>query len=126
MQYAETDVVAKYGVNPASWKVPNVRTLVKPLLGLFYAEPGSKRWKAALDIVLKQVRACCQAGMPTAHSMVRIRQLLRETSWSGQGGQSRLVQEGICCAVRQTGVLGQTPHGLAVSPSQVGDAPASR
>lgn len=62
MQYAETDVVAKYGVNAASWKVPNVRTLVKPLLGLFYAEPGSKRWKAALDVVLKQVRPWIHGG----------------------------------------------------------------
>jgi hypothetical protein len=32
-----------------------VRLLLKPLLGLFYAGPGSKKWKAAVDAVLKQV-----------------------------------------------------------------------
>ncbi|GAX83434.1 hypothetical protein CEUSTIGMA_g10859.t1 [Chlamydomonas eustigma] len=47
-------IMGKFGIRSDGHMEPNVRLLFKPLLGLFHAEPGSKRWKAAVDGVLKQ------------------------------------------------------------------------
>ena len=42
-------------------KDPGVRLLVKPLLNLFHGEAGSKRWKNAVDGLLKEVRELIRA-----------------------------------------------------------------
>eukprot|EP00955_Chlamydomonas_euryale_P104122 365542-Chlamydomonas_euryale.AAC.8 len=49
------DMLGKWGKKGNGQSDPSVRTLAKPLLMLFYAEPGSKRWKAAVDAELKKV-----------------------------------------------------------------------
>lgn len=43
----------RWGIKPDGHRSPSVRALVKPLLGLFHGEPGCKRWKNAVDALLK-------------------------------------------------------------------------
>ncbi|KAG6545104.1 hypothetical protein Mapa_013428 [Marchantia paleacea] len=45
--YADS-TIGKYGPHR-----PNIRTLVKPLVHLFHAEPGASRWRRAVDETLK-------------------------------------------------------------------------
>ena len=42
-------ILGRFGTKPDGHRVPNVRAVVKPLLGLFHGERNSKKWKAALD-----------------------------------------------------------------------------
>ncbi|KAL4452462.1 hypothetical protein ABPG75_008124 [Micractinium tetrahymenae] len=41
-------------------KSPNVRTLVKPLLGMFHGEPRAKKWRAEVDAALKTATCVSQ------------------------------------------------------------------
>lgn len=51
-EYADA-MVGKFYVKPDGHKVPSVRTMVKPLLGMFAGEPRGKKWRAAVDAALK-------------------------------------------------------------------------
>ncbi|KXZ44463.1 hypothetical protein GPECTOR_67g303 [Gonium pectorale] len=51
-EYAEP-MVGRWHVKADGHADPSVRTLMRPLLNLFHGEPGCKRWKAAVDDVLK-------------------------------------------------------------------------
>jgi tRNA-dihydrouridine synthase A len=51
-KYADA-MVGRYCVKPDGHKVPSVRTMVKPLLGMFAGEPRGKKWRAAVDVALK-------------------------------------------------------------------------
>jgi len=57
------DMLGKWGKKGNGQSDPSVRTLAKPLLMLFYAEPGSKRWKAAVDAELKK-------GLPSVSALL--------------------------------------------------------
>lgn len=46
-------VLGKWGTKRDGSKVPNVKALIKPLLGIFHGERGTKRWKQELDRILK-------------------------------------------------------------------------
>lgn len=45
-------ILGRFGVKDDGHKIPNVRAVVKPLIGLFYGEAGGKRWRNALDQML--------------------------------------------------------------------------
>ena len=47
-------ILGRFGVKDDGHKVPNVRAVIKPLIGLFYGEPGGRRWRNAIDRVLLQ------------------------------------------------------------------------
>ncbi|GLC72961.1 hypothetical protein PLESTF_001314200 [Pleodorina starrii] len=51
-EYAEP-MVGRWYIKPDGHPDPSIRTLMRPLLNLFHGEPGCKRWKAAVDEVLK-------------------------------------------------------------------------
>ena len=40
-------------VNPDGHKMPSLRTLTKPILGMFTKEPRGKKWRAAVDAALR-------------------------------------------------------------------------
>ena len=42
-------VVGRFGAKDTGARYPNVRTVVKPLLGLFHNAPGGRRWRHVLD-----------------------------------------------------------------------------
>ena len=44
-------ILGRFGVKDDGHKVPNVRAIVKPLIGLFYGEVGGRRWRNAIDRV---------------------------------------------------------------------------
>lgn len=46
-------MIGHWKVEADGHKSPNVRTLVKPLLGMFHGEPRAKKWRAAVDTALK-------------------------------------------------------------------------
>ncbi|PSC72239.1 tRNA-dihydrouridine synthase A [Micractinium conductrix] len=46
-------MIGHWRVEADGFKSPNVRTLVKPLLGMFHGEPRAKKWRAAVDTALK-------------------------------------------------------------------------
>lgn len=43
----------RWHVKPDGHADPSVRTLMRPLLNLFHGEPGCKRWKNAVDELLR-------------------------------------------------------------------------
>jgi tRNA-dihydrouridine synthase A len=45
-------VLGRFGRKPDGTTTPNVRVVVKPLLGLFHGEPGGRRWRQMLDAAL--------------------------------------------------------------------------
>ncbi len=45
-------VLGRFGTKPDGSRTPNVRTVVKPLLGLFHGEPGGRKWRQQLDSAL--------------------------------------------------------------------------
>ena len=47
-------ILGRFGVKDDGHKIPNVRAVIKPLIGLFYSEPGGRRWRNAIDRVLLQ------------------------------------------------------------------------
>ncbi len=47
-------ILGRFGVKDDGHKIPNVRAVIKPLIGLFYGEPGGRRWRNAIDRVLLQ------------------------------------------------------------------------
>ncbi|GFR50100.1 hypothetical protein Agub_g12245, partial [Astrephomene gubernaculifera] len=51
-EYAEP-MVGRWFVKPDGHADPSIRTLMRPLLNLFHGEPGCKRWKNAVDEVLR-------------------------------------------------------------------------
>ncbi|GIL92753.1 hypothetical protein Vretimale_11743 [Volvox reticuliferus] len=51
-QYAES-MVGRWAVKADGHADPSIRTLMKPLLNLFHGEPGCKRWKNAVDELLR-------------------------------------------------------------------------
>ncbi|EFN54753.1 hypothetical protein CHLNCDRAFT_23819 [Chlorella variabilis] len=46
-------MIGHWRVEEDGHKSPNVRMLVKPLLGMFHGEPRAKKWRAAVDAALK-------------------------------------------------------------------------
>jgi tRNA-dihydrouridine synthase A len=50
--YADAAVGSR-GTAKDGHRMPSVRTLVKPLLGMFHGEPRGKKWRAAVDTSLK-------------------------------------------------------------------------
>lgn len=50
--YADA-MVGRHGVRADGSRVPSVRTLTKPLLGMFNGAPKGKKWRAAVDNALK-------------------------------------------------------------------------
>ena len=63
-------ILGRFGVKDNGHKIPNVRAVVKPLIGLFYGEAGGKRWRNALDqMLLKKpatVSEVIQVSVPLA------------------------------------------------------------
>lgn len=51
-RYADSQV-GRWQVKEDGHRDPSVRTLMKPILNLFHGEPGSKKWKNAVDGILK-------------------------------------------------------------------------
>ncbi|KAL4450138.1 hypothetical protein ABPG77_010807 [Micractinium sp. CCAP 211/92] len=57
--WADT-MIGRWRVAEDGYKSPNVRTLVKPLLGMFHGEPRGKKWRAAVDTALKTATSVSQ------------------------------------------------------------------
>ena len=55
-QYGDA-ILGKWGIKRDGSKVPNVKAVVKPLLGLFHGERGTKRWKQEIDRILKDAHS---------------------------------------------------------------------
>ena len=53
-EYAEygDSILGRFGVKDNGHKIPNVRAVIKPLIGLFHGEAGGRRWRNAIDRVL--------------------------------------------------------------------------
>ncbi|CAL8471488.1 g11030 [Coccomyxa elongata] len=51
VEYADA-VVGRYGVKPDGSRMPNVRTVARPLLNLFVGEPSGRKWRHLLDVAL--------------------------------------------------------------------------
>lgn len=51
-RYADGEI-GSIGVKPDGHKMPSLRTLTKPLLGMFSNEPRGKKWRAAVDAELR-------------------------------------------------------------------------
>ncbi|GJP42845.1 hypothetical protein CLOM_g2373 [Closterium sp. NIES-68] len=47
---------------------PNVRTLVKPLLGLFHCEPGAGKWRRLIDTEIRQAKTIDHLLSLTLHA----------------------------------------------------------
>ena len=45
-------ILGRFGVKEDGNKIPNVRAVIKPLIGLFYGEAGGRRWRNAIDQAL--------------------------------------------------------------------------
>lgn len=66
-------ILGRFGVKEDGARIPNVRAVIKPLIGLFYGEAGGRRWRNAIDQVLLkkpatvteviQVRILCILGL---------------------------------------------------------------
>ena len=78
MRYGEYGdaILGRFGVKDNGHKIPNVRAVVKPLIGLFYGEAGGKRWRNALDqMLLKKpatVSEVIQVSVPLACSNLAV------------------------------------------------------
>ena len=45
-------ILGRFGVKEDGNRIPNVRAVIKPLIGLFYGEAGGRRWRNAIDQAL--------------------------------------------------------------------------
>ena len=45
-------ILGRFGVKEDGKQIPNARTVIKPLIGLFYGEAGGRRWRNAIDQAL--------------------------------------------------------------------------
>lgn len=55
-EYADA-MLGHWAVKEDGYRCPNVRCLVKPLIGLFHGEPKGKQWRAAVDGALKDAKS---------------------------------------------------------------------
>lgn len=51
-KYAD-GVIGKWGTKRDGTPSPNLKALVKPLIGMMHGERGSKKWKQEIDRILK-------------------------------------------------------------------------
>ena len=70
-------ILGRFGVKDDGHKIPNVRAVIKPLIGLFYSEPGGRRWRNAIDRVLLQKPATVSEVI-----QVRIRHPPNHPQWT--------------------------------------------
>jgi hypothetical protein len=69
--YAE-EMVGKWGSHRQGGPDPNVRKLIKPLLGLFHGERGNRVWKHRIDEYLKDHPECTQLEHVVAYAATAI------------------------------------------------------
>ena len=62
-------ILGRFGVKEDGNKIPNVRAVIKPLIGLFYGEAGGRRWRNAIDQALLRKPA-------TVSEVIHVRALL--------------------------------------------------
>ena len=62
-------ILGRFGVKEDGSKIPNVRAVIKPLIGLFYGEAGGRRWRNAIDQALLRKPA-------TVSEVIHVRALL--------------------------------------------------
>ena len=55
--------LGRWQVKADGYRDPSVRTLFKPLLGMFHGAPSCKKWKMRVDGLLKEVRLPCLAAV---------------------------------------------------------------
>lgn len=60
-------VIGKWCSRDDGFKSPNVRVLTKPILGMFTGEPRGKKWRAAVDGVLKTATSVTEVLDSTLH-----------------------------------------------------------
>ena len=46
-------MIGKWGIKKDGTPSPNLKALVKPLIGMMHGERGTKKWKQELDRILK-------------------------------------------------------------------------
>ena len=62
-------ILGRFGVKEDGNRIPNVRAVIKPLIGLFYGEAGGRRWRNAIDQALLRKPA-------TVSEVIHVRALL--------------------------------------------------
>ncbi len=64
-------ILGRFRVKDDGHKIPNVRAVIKPLIGLFYGEPGGRRWRNAIDRVLLQKPATVSEVIQACFCLLR-------------------------------------------------------
>lgn len=60
-------VLGRFGTKPDGSRTPNVRAVVKPLLGLFHGEAGGRKWRQQLDVGLLKKPASVSEVIQVLH-----------------------------------------------------------
>jgi tRNA-dihydrouridine synthase A len=67
--YADA-MIGSIEIKEDGYKVPSVRTLVKPLLGMFHQERKGKKWRAAVDDALRKSSTVSEVLDSTLHVLL--------------------------------------------------------
>jgi tRNA-dihydrouridine synthase A len=67
--YADS-MLGRWGIKEDGHRVPNVRCLTKPLLGLFHGAPKSRQWRAAVDGALRGADSVREVLDKTLHVLL--------------------------------------------------------
>ena len=67
--YAD-EMVGSWVVKADGYRAPSVRTLVKPLLGMFHQVPRGKKWRAAVDGALRTAGSVSEVLEKTLHVLL--------------------------------------------------------
>ena len=68
-EYAD-GMIGRWCVKEDGHRVPSVRTMTKPLLGMFHQVPRGKKWRAAVDGVLKTAGSVTEVLDKTLHVLL--------------------------------------------------------
>lgn len=69
-------VLGRFGTKPDGSRTPNVRAVVKPLLGLFHGEAGGRKWRQQLDVGLLKKPASVSEVIQVLHGSLVDTQML--------------------------------------------------
>ena len=68
-KYAD-GMVGRWGVKEDGYRMPSVRTLTKPLLGMFHQVPRGKKWRAAVDAAVRDAESVKEVLDRTLHVLL--------------------------------------------------------
>ncbi|KAL6781646.1 hypothetical protein ACKKBF_B08885 [Auxenochlorella protothecoides x Auxenochlorella symbiontica] len=111
--YADA-MVGRWGSKPDGWRAPSLRTLFKPVLGMFAGEPRARQWRAAVDAAFKQGAGSVRGVLDATLHVLLPESLDAAPREEGDGGAAGPAHEALRTLQHWEPELPPTPEWLAV------------